>query len=188
MGADDGHGVELCVSHLVGLGHRKLIHLAGPRDTSTGRERASAFREAGRSHRLRAAPVIECEAFTEEAGAKAAARALRTAGPFTAIVAGNDLLAMGAIDALRAAGLRCPDDVSVTGFNDVAFMSRIEPPMTTVHIPLTDMGALAARTLLDWVAEPGGPGHTQTLLPVELVVRGSTAAPGGQPPAPVTPA
>jgi LacI family transcriptional regulator len=178
VGADDGHGVELCVSHLAGLGHRKLIHLAGPPDTSTGRERAAAFREALRANGLRpSSRVIECEAFTEEAGAKAAAEALRSAGPFTAIVAGNDLLAIGAIDALRAAGLRCPQDVSVTGFNDVAFMHRIDPPMTTVHIPLTAMGALAARTLLDWVAEPGGRSHTQTLLPVELVVRGTTAAP-----------
>lgn len=175
VGADDGHGVELCVRHLVELGHRQIVHLAGPSDTSTGRERISAFRHAARTCKLpRPVPVVRCEAYTEAAGAKAAQKLLTSRAPFTAIVAANDLLAMGAIDALGAAGLRCPQDVSVTGFNDVSFMSRVNPPMTTIRVPLMEMGALAARILLDWVADPEDRGEVQTLLPVELIVRGST--------------
>lgn len=174
VGADDGRGMELCVSHLLELGHRDIVHLAGPPDTSTGRERRDGFRVAMRNGRTR---IVECEAYTEEAGAKAAARLLNTRRRFTAIVAANDLLGIGAIDALRTAGLHCPRDVSVTGFNDVSFMDRIDPPMTTVRIPLTEMGALAAQALLEWVGEPTQRSHTQTLLPVEFVHRGTTAPP-----------
>lgn len=174
IGADDGHGVEMCVNHLVELGHRDIVHLAGPPDTSTGRDRRAAFRLSAGTGRSR---IVECEAYTEEAGAKAAAKVLSSGRPCTAIVAANDLVGIGAIDALRARGLRCPQDVSVTGFNDVSFMDRVEPPMTTVRIPLTQMGALAAETLLDWVAAPEQRSHAQTLLPVEFVARGTTAPP-----------
>jgi LacI family transcriptional regulator len=174
IGADDGRGMEMCVNHLVELGHRDIVHLAGPPDTSTGRDRRDAFRLGSRNARSR---ILECEAYTEEAGAKAATKLLQSGKPFTAIVAANDLVGIGAIDALRAAGLRCPQDVSVTGFNDVSFMDRVEPPMTTVRIPLTQMGALAAETLLDWVAAPEQHSHARTLLPVEFVARGTTAPP-----------
>jgi len=177
VGGDDRHGIELCVSHLVELGHRDIVHLAGPPDTSTGRERSNAFRQATRGSGLRSARVIECESFTEEAGAKATRKLLKSGRAFTAVVAATDLLALGAMDALAEVGRSCPSDVSITGYNDVSFMDRLSPPMTTVHIPLTDMGAHAARTLLDWIREPDKPNQTQTLLPVELVIRGTTTAP-----------
>lgn len=176
IGADDRHGVELCVAHLVELGHRDIVHLAGPPDTSTGRDRTSAFRQAIRSHGLRSASVIECKSFTEAAGHEAAAKLFARQRPVSAIVAANDLLALGALDAADQAGRTCPDDISITGFNDVAFVGRMSPPMTTVSIPLMEMGAMAARTLLDWVADPAQRDRVQTLLPVALVVRGTTAA------------
>jgi LacI family transcriptional regulator len=176
VGADDGHGVHLCVAHLAALGHRRIAHLAGPSDTSTGRERTQAFRQAVAAGGMRASSaVVTCAAYTQEAGARAAGKLLASGRDFSAIVAANDLVAMGAIDALAAAGLRCPEDVSVTGFNDVSFMDRVTPPMTTIRVPLTEMGALAARTLLDWVERPAEHSQTRTLLPVDLVVRGTTA-------------
>jgi LacI family transcriptional regulator len=175
VGADDRSGIELCVKHLAELGHREIVHLAGPPDTSTGRDRTSAFRQAAKSRRVRGT-VIECSAFTEDAGARAAAKLIASGRPFTAIVGGNDLLALGAITVLAQAGMQCPADVSVTGFNDVSFLGRLNPPMTTVSAPLVEMGALAARTLLDWVAKPATRSRAQTLLPVDLVVRGSTSA------------
>lgn len=178
VGADDQHGVSSCVDHLTGAGHRDIVHLAGPGDTSTGRDRAVAFRAAMREHSLpiRSA-VIECTGYSEEAGAAAAERILRSRRPFTAIVAANDLLALGAIGTLASAGLHCPGDYSITGFNDLPFMSKLNPALTTVQVPLTDMGALAARTLLGWIGSPGTAQVTQTLLPVGLVIRGTTGAP-----------
>jgi LacI family transcriptional regulator len=178
VGADDQRGVRLCVEHLVRAGHRKILHLAGPADTSTGRERATAFRAAMREHGLpiRSA-VIECSGYSEEAGAEAAEVILRTGRSFTAIVAANDLLALGVMDALAAGGRRCPEDYSITGFNDLPFMRKLTPALTTVQVPLTDMGALAARTLLEWIGSADTARVTQTLLPVGLVARGTTGPP-----------
>jgi LacI family transcriptional regulator len=174
VGGDDQLGVRLCIDHLVELGHRDIVHLAGPVDTSTGRERSHAFRAAMRDRGLPVrSAVLECSGYTEEAGAEGAARLLRRRRPFTAVVAANDLLALGAMGELAAAGLICPRDYSITGFNDLTFMDKLTPPLTTVRVPLTDMGAHAARGLLEWIAS-NRPTATQLMLPVELIVRGTT--------------
>jgi LacI family transcriptional regulator len=185
VGADDRHGIEMCVEHLKGLGHRSILHLAGPADTSTGRERADAFRQAMRAQRLPAKAVADCESFTEEAGAAAVRATLARGTTFTAIVAGNDLLAIGAMEALAEQGIDCPRDVSITGYNDVDFMRRLTPAFTTVRVPLHRMGMLAARTLLRWTNGDEPERSAQTLLPVEFMHRGTTApAPQPQPPRP----
>jgi LacI family transcriptional regulator len=182
VGGDDGRGVELCVNHLVGLGHRAIVHLAGPDTTSTGRGRASAFRQAMWSRELGTEPlIIECDAYTEESGAVAAVRLLDSARPFTAVVAANDLLALGAKEALAERGVHCPTDVSITGFNDLPFMDKLVPPLTTVRLPLTELGATAARTLLEWIHAPEQRSTIQALLPVALIVRSTTGtAPHGR--------
>ena len=95
---------------------------------------------------------------------------------FTAVVAANDLLALGAYDALAARGLRCPQDISVTGFNDMPFVDKMNPPLTTVRIPHYDMGVQAAQLLLRQIEKPGSARMSITLAP-ELVIRGSTAKP-----------
>ncbi|UQX88457.1 LacI family transcriptional regulator [Jatrophihabitans telluris] len=176
VGSDDQRGVRLCVEHLAALGHREIVHLAGPADTSTGRERAVAFRAALREHRIPVrSSVIECAAYSEAAGVEAAQRLLAGGRPFSAIVAANDLLALGAMATLGEAGLRCPQDYSLTGFNDLPFMRKLTPALTTVAVPLTEMGAAAARTLLEWIATSGEAARpAQSLLPVELVVRATT--------------
>jgi len=94
----------------------------------------------------------------------------------TAILAGNDQIAVGVLDVLRERGLRCPEDVSVVGYNDMTFMDKLSPPLTTVRVPHAAMGAEAAQLLLRWLAE-GPPAANVLTLPVELVVRGSTARP-----------
>jgi LacI family transcriptional regulator, galactose operon repressor len=176
IGADDRHGIEMCVDHLKQLGHRSILHLAGPSDTSTGRERTHAFRQAMRAHNLSTArAVVECPSFTEQAGAEAVRIIVERGTRFTAIVAANDLLAIGAQQALREYGVNCPDEVSITGYNDVDFMSKLTPAFTTVRVPLNKMGALAARTLLDWIGGEEPEAGTQMLLPVELMTRGTTA-------------
>ena len=176
IGSDDRHGIELCVRHLRELGHRSLLHLAGPSDTSTGRDRTNAFRQAVRGNGLSSRTVVQCPSFTEDAGAAAVRQALTRGTSFTAIVAGNDLLAIGAMEALAEHGIDCPRDVSITGYNDVDFMRRLTPAFTTVRIPLHNMGVLAARTLLAWLRGSQPPTGMQVLLPVEFMQRGTTAA------------
>ncbi len=182
VGGDERAGITLAVEHLVGLGHRRLLHLGGPQHLSTGRERAEAFRVATRTNGLRGAGarVKVCRAFTEAGGAEAMEAALNSPDHFTAVVAANDLIALGALDALQARGLQCPRDISVTGFNDMPFADRLTPPLTTVRLPLEEMGRVAARVLLDDLrGEASVSARHSTLLSVELVVRGSTCpAPG----------
>src|SRR5215470_11821502 len=170
VGADERFGITLAVDHLVSLGHRRIAYLAGPQDTSTGRERAAAFRQALRAHGLPAGrgQVRPCAAYTEAAGA-AAAHAMFAAGhDATAILAGNDLIAFGVLGELAKAGLTCPGDMSVIGFNDLPLVDKLTPPLTTVRLPLAEMGRLAARTLLGEIdAVPDGR-VAQSLLGVEF--------------------
>lgn len=179
VGGDNQQGVRLCVEHLAGLGHREIVHLAGPGDTSTGRERAHAFRAALRDCGLPTRnAVLECSAYTEQAGAAGAVRLLARRNPFTAVVAANDLVALGAMDELKRAGLDCPRDYSITGLNDLPFVEKLTPPLTTIRVPFTEMGAQAARDLLGWIHH-ARPTATQSMLPVELIVRGTTGPVGG---------
>jgi LacI family transcriptional regulator len=95
---------------------------------------------------------------------------------FTAVVAGHDRVALGIYDVLVQRGLRCPDDISVVGFNDMPLMDKMQPPLTTVRVPHHEIGQEAARLLLDLLAEPDRPPRSVLLRPT-LVVRASTAPP-----------
>lgn len=172
---DDAFGVEIAVRHLRELGHTLIGHLSGPTDMSTGLSRARTFRQVVAELGGDASPdlVVECSTYSVEEGARAAHELLELS-PVTAIVAGNDQIAVGAIDALRERGLRCPQDVSVVGFNDMPFVDKLSPPLTTVRVPHAEVGAEAARILVRWMAA-GVASSSTTTLPVELVVRGSTA-------------
>jgi LacI family transcriptional regulator len=178
VGADERTGINLAVDHLVGLGHRRISYLAGPQDTSTGRERAAAFRQAVQGHGLPAGrgQVRACSAYTEAAGAQAASALIASGHDCTAILAGNDLIAFGVLDVLAKAGIRCPEQVSLIGFNDLPMVDKLTPPLTTVRLPLADMGALAARILLAEIDGTAANGPAaQSLLGVQLAVRGTTA-------------
>jgi LacI family transcriptional regulator len=178
VGGDERTGVAMAVDHLAALGHCGIVHLAGPQDTSTGRERASAFRHAMRVHGLPVArsQIRACSAYSEQAGVEATERMLASRTEVTAILAGNDLIALGALLVLAEAGLRCPKQVSVVGFNDLPMVDKLTPPLTTVSLPLHEMGALAARMLLARIDNPhSNDPVAQALLGVELAVRGSTA-------------
>jgi LacI family transcriptional regulator len=180
---DDDSGVQLAVRHLRDLGHRVVAHIAGPRTISTGHSRAQAFQRAAQQAGLDA-PTVESAGYTAQAGAEATRALLEHRPDVTAILAGNDLIALGSLRVLRARGLRCPQDVSLVGFNDMAFADDFHPALTTVHVPHLELGAEAARLLLDRLDRPAtadGAGAilptTTVLLPLRLVVRASTAAP-----------
>jgi DNA-binding LacI/PurR family transcriptional regulator len=99
-------------------------------------------------------------------------RLLDLAEPPTAVMGGNDLLAIGVMRQARARGLRVPDDLAVTGFNDFAFAEFVEPPLTTVHVPGYEIGRTAAQLLIEHLDGDAG-GQPQVTLPVELRLRGS---------------
>ncbi|MCU1668456.1 MAG: transcriptional regulator, LacI family [Blastococcus sp.] len=175
VAGDDATGIARTIDHLVELGHRDIAHVAGPLTVSTGAVRLRAFRSAMQHHGLPDDRIVVADSYSEAAG-RTAALELLAGQPPTAVVAGNDLLAIGCYDALEESGLRCPDDVSVVGFNDMPLVSRLRPPLTSVRVPQYELGVEAARLLLDRLS-----GRTPTarvvLLPVSLVVRGSTAPP-----------
>ena len=173
---DDRRGMAMAVRHLLSLGHRRIAHLAGPQGVSTASDRRAGFRAALRGAGLDAdaAPVAAAESYTIEGGRRAMEALL--AGPrFTAVAVANDMLCLGAYDALAAAGLLVPRDVSVTGFNDMPFVDRIAPPLTTVRIQHAEMGRRGADLLLAALAGPAA--REDVVLEPALVIRGSTAPP-----------
>jgi LacI family transcriptional regulator len=175
---DDATGISLAVEHLAGLGHRRIVHLAGPQTTSTGVVRARSFRNTVRELGLDNDPdlVTTCDFWNEEDGARALRGLLDRGVDFTAVVAGNDLIALGCYDVFAERGIVCPDDVSVVGFNDMPFLDKLRPPLTSVAVPHHQVGVEAARMLLETIDEPDRPARS-VLLPLTLRVRGSTAPP-----------
>ena len=176
--ADDAQGIRLMVEHLAELGHRRIAHLAGPQDLSTGAVRQRAFREAMRARKLDADDqrLVAAKAYSIVEGARLTEQLLRSTPPPTAILTANDLLALGVYEAAAALGLTIPADLSVTGFNDMPFVDRLTPPLTTIRIQHYEMGAEAARLLLQRLERPEAPAMS-VQLGVQLVVRGSTAPP-----------
>lgn len=175
---DDDAAVREVVAHLHGLGHRRLAHVAGPQEVSTGRTRLEVFTAACRELGLPPPDVEIAGAFAVEPGRRACEHLLRRGTAATAIFAANDLLALGTLQALRRSGRRVPADTSVVGYNDMPLVDLIDPPLTTVEVPKYEMGGRAAEVLLAILrgaADPADP--RQVVLPCHLVVRRSTAAP-----------
>ncbi len=180
--SDDMLGMRLAVDHLVGLGHRRLLHLAGPSAFSTGLSRQLGFEQALRQHQLLPADIVECSAYSVEAGRvamqqwlKGAKRAGRRTA--TAVVAANDLIAIGAVQALRERHVAVPEQMSVMGHNDMPLLEHLSPPLSSIGIQHYEMGYRAARLLLE--ALRGSPGSNQAtvVLRPALVLRASTAPP-----------
>ncbi len=173
---NDELGIELAVAHLVDLGHRDIAYLGGPDNTTTGHDRRVAIEKLAIDGLFNMNPdnCISCDSFTEEAGLKGMLSILDRGGNFSAVVAANDLLALGCYDALAERGLNCPADISVTGFNDMPFMNRLSPPLTTVHIPHDELGVRAAELLIEEMRD-GKAGPETIRLDPTLVIRGSTA-------------
>jgi LacI family transcriptional regulator, galactose operon repressor len=177
---NDRQGIALAVEHVVALGHERIGHVAGPQNVSTGHQRRLGFVEAMRAAGLPApdARISVSNAFTESEGARTCEELIEHEPRLTAIVAANDRLAIGCYDVLEAHGLQCPEDVSIVGFNDMPFIDRLRPPLTTVRVPQREIGTVAADLLLERLAD-GDQDSREILLEPALIVRGSTAAPAG---------
>ena len=170
---DDAYGSQMAVNHLNKLGHRKLGLVVGPVFTSTADSRLRAIRKEVKKLGIQC-HVVEARGFDEAAGQNAMEQMLRESPDVTAVIASNDLIALGVIDAVREAGMDCPRDISVVGFNDMPLAGRLAPPLTTVNVPEYELGRQAAECLLREMTDPDRK-HELILIPVDLVVRGSTA-------------
>jgi DNA-binding LacI/PurR family transcriptional regulator len=172
---DNVQGGYAATAHLVESGHRQIATIVGPREFPSATARFEGYRRALDEANVRHDPglVEHADDWGLESGRAAAARLLEREESFTALFAHSDLIALGAIRQLREAGKRVPEDVSVVGYDDLPVAAYVDPPLTTVHQAMDEVGALAAAVLLDQL-EGHGDGSDEThLLPAELVVRSS---------------
>jgi LacI family transcriptional regulator len=177
---DDHRGAALAVEHLVKLGHTRIAHIVGPERYSTGKARHQGFLDAMKRANLKPDRSIIrfTRNFTESEGARMFRKLFEERKEFTAVFAGNDLLALGCYDVMAEAGLRCPKDISIVGFNDIPFLDKLSPPLTTIRIPHYEIGFRATELVLERLRNPETE-PTTVLLEPELIVRGSTCPPGG---------
>jgi DNA-binding LacI/PurR family transcriptional regulator len=172
VSCDDRVAVEQAVGHLLSLGHREIGVLLGKPDHVPSRRKLESARAFADRHGLALPDGRVVHAlYSLESGQAGATRLLQTG--VTAIVCASDLLALGAVRAIRRAGRAVPDDVSMTGFDDSTFMSLTDPPLTTVRQPIEAMGR-AAVDLLASTIEGAESSADEMLFEPELVVRGST--------------
>jgi len=183
IASDNEGGSRLAVEHLVGLGHRRIGYLRGPQSFTAARTRLAGFRDACAAAGLDPAetPILRCDGQVE--GGELATTQLLADAPWVTALAGyNDLTAIGALRALRTAGRRVPEDVSVIGFDDIAAASWVVPGLTTIAQQKSEMGRLAVESLartLD-AGEPAPPARV-TRLSTSLRIRESTGPAGGRP-------
>jgi len=164
--SDDERGIALAVEHLVSLGHRDICHIGGPQNLSTGVARLRGFVKAMKDHDLKVPDThVEIAAsYSRADGARAAHQLFAQNRRPTAIVVTNDLLALGCYDALRSVGIRCPADISITGYNDMPFVDLVSPPLTTVRQHLFESGRQGALLLMAEIVE-------REAIPPSLVIQ-----------------
>ncbi|MGW4662983.1 GH1 family beta-glucosidase [Streptosporangium sandarakinum] len=168
-GTDDAGGAAAAVGHLLGRGRRRIATIRGPVDLAAARDRFDGYRNALRDAAGRSADAV---GDLGRASGAAAMRELLAADPsLDAVFVAGDLMAVGALHALREAGLRVPEDVAVVGFGDEEDAAYAVPPLTTVRVPWSDQVLAAVRLLLRQIG--GGP-SSSVILPTELVVRSSS--------------
>lgn len=173
---DNVAGARGAVEHLLSLGHRRIACVTNAGLTYTSaRERLDGYREALAAAGVPWDPELVAEgAFDAASGARATAELLRRT-TFSALFVASDVLTLGAFVAVREANRRVPDDIAIVGFDDIPLAAFFDPPLTTVRLPAFELGQAAGRALLDRIADRAVP--QRTLLPTELIVRGSTAPP-----------
>lgn len=175
--SDDRAGMLAAVDHLMQMGHRSVAFLSGPPGSSVTEQRRAGFLEAMAAHHQDVPSDLVQRADCRMDMAVTATEALvgRAQAP-TAIVAGNDLMALGALYAAHQCAVRVPEDLSVVGFDNIAFTAYTSPPLTTVNVPKQQFGASAARRLLDLIAAEAKLEPMVEVLATQLVVRASCQA------------
>ncbi|MEU7830463.1 MULTISPECIES: LacI family DNA-binding transcriptional regulator [unclassified Nonomuraea] len=165
---DNVGGAEAAVRHLVEAGRRRIATIAGPQDMIGGQDRLTGYRNILRDSDRRS--IVAVGDFTRQSGAVAMRQLLGDDPGLDAVFVANDLMAVGALQSLRLAGRRVPDDVAVVGFDDIEAAKYTEPPLTTVRHPVPEQAAAMVRLLLGLFT---GGSAEPIILPTELVVRES---------------
>jgi LacI family transcriptional regulator len=181
---DDFNGASLAAAHLLDQGHRRFAQLSGPVDIDTFQRRRDGFTaRLARDELTAATGGSSASSATPAEGRRLMALVLAEAAAAgepapTAVFAPSDVMAVGAIEALADAGLDCPGDVSIVGYNDIPLVGHLSPPLTTVRLPSEELGRTAGRLALQVIADPGL--ETEILrLPAVLIERSSTRPPAG---------
>jgi LacI family transcriptional regulator len=175
LASDNVAGAREATSHLIGLGHERIAVVAGPELDLTGVNRMTGVRDAlGRSGLVEDPGLVRRFGWSAEDGYNATVSLLEAKASFTAVVAHSDMLAIGVLRALHERRVRVPEDVSVTGFDDIALSTYTYPPLTTVRQDVAAMAAGAMETLLKLIEGTDSPVEPIT-VPTQLVVRQSTA-------------
>jgi len=168
---DNDGAAQAAVTHLLRLGRKRIATITGPQNAAVGQERRKGYSKALRARGITVIPELIVEGdFTEDGGALAMQQLLPHHPD--AVFAASDVMAVGALRVLHAAGLRVPEDVALVGFDDVPLAARQTPPLTTIRQPIRQMGAMAVETLLTLLEDPEHGAH-HILLPTQLVIRDS---------------
>lgn len=170
---DQAHAIRQAVEHLLDLGHTAIGEISGPLDWFGARVRHHTWQKTLEQHGFRLGPSVESD-WTVNGGYQAALRLLATGKPFSALVIGNDEMAMGTIHALQDQGINVPGDVSIVGMDDIPLAAHIRPPLTTVRQDFKHFGFEAIRYLLKLIKNPDSEPEQRAVLP-ELIIRESTA-------------
>jgi LacI family transcriptional regulator len=171
-------GIKQALGHLVSLGHRRIAHIAGPHTTRAGSQRLDAFLHCVAEYLPESEPLIHEGDFRVEGGRHAASEMLSQDTPPTAVLAANDMMALGLMKEFRSAGLSIPGDISIIGFDDIAFAALSDPPLTTISLPRMELGRSVVDALMMTIERPGESAlefHVET----HLLTRGSTAPAAG---------
>jgi DNA-binding LacI/PurR family transcriptional regulator len=174
--ADDERASRIAVRHLIELGHRRIAHIRGPVGSDTARRRLNGYRRAVRTGGLPPdAALVIGNGYTSEAGAEAMRELLAMPQRPTAVLVANVAAAIGALTAARLAGVRVPADLSVVTIHDIPLAANLAPALTTVRMPLAEMGREGILALFDEDADAGVKKVVRDAT--ELIVRESTATP-----------
>lgn len=181
VSVDNRLGMRLIAEHLTQLGHERVGMVSGPLEKSSGHERYHGLRDALADLGLPLRDsLVRFGDFRVSGGREAAEELLRLPEPPTALVVSNNQMTLGALLAVRELGLRVPDEVSVVSFDDMEWAPLANPPLTALAQPTYEMGATAARILLDKIEKKAIGSPSKLFMEPELMVRGSTGSPAGK--------
>jgi DNA-binding LacI/PurR family transcriptional regulator len=174
---DDYAGGYQATSYLVALGHRRIAFVSGPAELGSVQERHRGYRDALTKGGIEPDGQVRLSGhFTEQFGMSALPHLLAAAEPPTAAFVPSDYIALGVLSAAEAHGIGVPDDLSIVGFDDIRFAQYVRPRLTTIRSPVDRLAQTGVELLFERLADPQAPARTQ-VLPVELVIRESAAAP-----------
>lgn len=172
VAVDDVRGAQLATAHLIGLGHRVIGHILGPKEHASSSNRLEGYRRALAQAKIKFdASLIAQGNGRAEGGAQVAELIAHSPKP-TAIFCYNDMTAIGAVSTLKQRGIRVPNDISIVGFDDIPFAAYVDPPLTTIHQPKDEMGRTAMTMLLNLLA---GQKIDNVITQGKLIVRASSA-------------